>query len=126
MVRVHLQHASDALSVTLDGIQNLRAAVENPGIDAHEGKRADKRVSHDLECKPGERLVVRASAGQLVVAVDLGADDIRHIRGRWEEVDNRVKKRLYPFVLESTAAEHGDKRAADGAFADAAGQRLQI
>ncbi len=52
VVGVHGQHAADALAVVLDAVEQLRAALHDAGIDAHEGQRPDERIGHDLEGKP--------------------------------------------------------------------------
>ena len=62
VVRMHQQHAADALAVVLDRVEHAGAGSQHARIDAHEGQRADERVGHDLEGEAGERLVVRALA----------------------------------------------------------------
>src|SRR3546814_3880522 len=54
VIRVHLQHAPDALAVALHRVEDLGAGGDHVGIDAHEGQRADEGVGHDLESE-GDR-----------------------------------------------------------------------
>src|SRR3546814_10289295 len=44
VIRVHLQHAPDALAVALHRVEDLGAGGDHAGIDAHEGQRADEGV----------------------------------------------------------------------------------
>ena len=58
IVRVHQEHAADALLAILGGVDHAGAAFEPAGIDAAEGDGADERIVHDLEGKHRQRLAV--------------------------------------------------------------------
>ena len=49
LVRVHLQQTTDALAALFGRVIDARTRCQNTGINADEGKLADKRVGHDLE-----------------------------------------------------------------------------
>src|SRR5208337_2498514 len=115
---------ADPLAAALDGIERLAAARHHAGIDTHEGQRANKRIAHNLEGKPGERLVVRAAAHRSLVRAHLDAVDRRDVGRRRQVVDDRVEERLYPLVFKGRAAQHRDKGGADRAFANAAFEGL--
>src|SRR3546814_6321976 len=67
VIRVHLQHAPDALAVALHRVEDLGAGGDHAGIDAHEGQRADEGVGHDLESEGrGRRIVAGRTAHDFV------------------------------------------------------------
>ncbi len=76
------------------------------GIDAAEGDRADEGIVHDLEGEHGERLVVRRTADDLFLGLEVDALDRLAIGRRRQVVDDRVEQRLHALVLERRAAEH--------------------
>src|SRR6266516_3278701 len=118
-VRMHQQHAADALLAILGGIDHARAAFEPAGIDAAEGDGADEGVIHDLEGEHRQRLAVRWLAHDLI-ALAVDALDRRHVERRRQIVDDRIEQWLHAFVLEGGAGEHREERAGDHGLADQA------
>ncbi len=50
-VRVHLQHAADALTLALNSVFERNALGHLARVDTSKGKRTNERIVHDLECK---------------------------------------------------------------------------
>jgi hypothetical protein len=117
-VRVHLQHAADALALFLDRVHDRRALFELAGIDAGEGQRTDEGVVHDLEGEHRKRLLRRLLRGWSLLRLDVDAFDRRNFDRARQVLDNSVEKRLNALVLEGRAAEHREELNSDGALAD--------
>ena len=58
MIGMHLEDATDTLTLTLGGVVDVAAAAEHAAVDAEEGQLADEWVGHDLEGERGEGIVV--------------------------------------------------------------------
>src|SRR5262245_18560971 len=117
IVRVHQQHAADALLPLLGRVHHAGAAFEPTGIDAAEGDGADEGIVHDLEGEHRQRLAVGRVAHDLV-ALAVDALDRRHVERRRQIVDDRVEQRLNALVLEGGAAQHRKECTGDHGLAD--------
>ena len=91
VVRMHQQHAADALLALAGRIHDAGAARERAGIDAAEGDGADERIVHDLEGEQRHRLVVVGLAHDLVRPCRIDALDRRHVERA--TADNRPPRR---------------------------------
>ena len=69
VVRMHQQHAADALLALARRVDDAGAAGQHARIDAAEGDGADERIVHDLECEQRQRLVVVRLADDFVALV---------------------------------------------------------
>ena len=69
VVRMHQQHAADALLAFLGRIDHAGAAGERAGIDAAEGDGADEGVVHDLEGEQRQRRIVLRLADDVFVSL---------------------------------------------------------
>ena len=107
VVRVHLEDAADPFLPVLGRVEDVRARLEHPGVDAQVREPSDVRIGHDLEGERGEGLVIVRSPGDLV-PLQGGRDERGHVEGRREVPDDRVQQRLYTLVLEGGTTEHGD------------------
>ena len=120
LVRVHLEEATDAFLLTLDGVVRVRAGFDDARVHAGEGERTDERISHDLERQRRERFIVIRLAGELLFGViDVGTLDIRDIRRRRQVREDGVEHRLDTLVLERGAAQHRDEGERARALTDA-------
>src|SRR4029078_3693348 len=66
VVRMHQQHAADALLAVARRVDDAGARKQRAGIDPAEGDGADERVVHDLEGQQSQRLLVVRQANDLV------------------------------------------------------------
>src|SRR5262249_35703909 len=117
VVRMHEQHAADALLAVFGRIHHAAAALELARIDAAEGDGADERVVHDLERQQRHRLGVRRLALDLV-AFGIDALHRRHVHRRRQIIHHSVEQRLHALILERRAAEHREEGARNGRLAD--------
>ena len=117
-IRMHLQHAADALLLALHRVVERNALGELARIDAGEGERADERVVHDLEREHRQRLVVVGVTLDLGIGLGVDALDGRNIGRRRQVLDDGVEQRLHALVLEGRAAEHREELDRDRALAD--------
>ena len=82
VVRVHLQHAADALLAVLRRVEHVRAALEHARVQAQVRETPDVGVGHDLEREGGERLVVAGLALDPIVLLERQVPlDRRHVDG---------------------------------------------
>ena len=88
-------------------------------VDPEVGELARVRVVLDLERERREGLLVARLAGDLFLSSHLGPHHRGQVRGRGEEVDHCVERRLDALVLESRAAQHRH----DGPAEDARAKR---
>ena len=125
VVRMHQQHAPDALFLLAGRVDDAGAALQDARIDAAEGDGADERVVHDLEREQRQRLLVVGLAHDLV-AILVHALDRGHVDRRRQIVDDGVEQRLHALVLEGRAAQHGIERAGQHRLADQPLQRRLV
>ena len=118
VVRMHQQHAADALFAFLGRIDHAGAAGERAGIDAAEGDGADEGVVHDLEGEQRQRRVVLRLADDVFAVVGIDAVDRRHVERARQVIDDGVEQRLHALVLERRAAQHREESAGDHGLAD--------
>lgn len=113
-VSVHLQQTTDTFFLALDGVQNGVAGVNNTGVHAKEGQLTDERVSHDLECKSGERFFVIGLTMSDGVVIRIDTLDRRNVNRARKQFNNGVKHALNTLVLESCTTEHRLNFVGDG------------
>ncbi len=111
IVRMHQQHAADALLAFLGRIDHAGAAGERAGIDAAEGDGADEGIVHDLEGEQRQRRIILRLANDVFAVVGIDAVDRRHVERRRQIIDDGIEQRLHALVLEGGAAEHRKERA---------------
>src|SRR5690606_237833 len=102
-VRVHLEHAANALALALHGVFQADAGFEVTRIDAAEGQRTHVRVVGDLECQHRERLVVVSMTLDRLFGLGVDALDRRNVDRRGQEVDHAIEQGLHALVLEGRA-----------------------
>ena len=125
-VRMHLQHAADALALFLDGVHQGNAGFQLAGINAAEGQRADERVVHNLEGEQRKRLVVRREALDLFFGLRVDTADGRNVNRSRQEIHHAVEQRLNALVLESRATENREELNGAGTLADQLTQRVIV
>src|SRR3990170_2378952 len=117
LVGVHPYDAAEPFLLILRGIIKVRAGAYATGINPEEGKLSDERVGHYLE---GERrirgVVLCLSCYYFLFIVRVHAGYRRYVNGRREEIHDRVKKKLYAFILKRRAAKHRRYAHRDGAL----------
>lgn len=113
-VSVHLQQTTDTFFLTLDGVQNGVAGVNNAGVHAKEGQLTDERVSHDLEGKSGERLFIISLTTSDRIVIRINTLDRRNVNRARKQFNNSVKHALNTLVLERCTAEHRLNFVGDG------------
>ena len=74
LVCMHLKDTAYTLLLALCCIEYVRTGVHRTGIYTEECKLSYKRVSHDLECQCGERLIIRRMSYNFI-AVHIGTLD---------------------------------------------------
>ena len=80
LVGVHLKQAADALALVLGRVVNVRAGLQNAGIDAEERQLTDERIGRDLEREAGKRRVVvtsRVPCARRCAGCDLRRPELR-------------------------------------------------
>jgi len=112
VVRMHQEHAADALLLVAGRVDDALAGFDLAGIDAAEGDRADEGVVHDLEGEHREGILVRRIADGGLFGLEIDAFDRAAIDRRRQEVDDGVEQGLHALVLEGRTAEHGMEGAA--------------
>ena len=118
LVGVHLKQATNALATILVGIVDTGSRFKHTGINADEGKAANKWIRHDLEDQGTEGfLVVRVTLDG--VAVHVHALDGGDVKGAGHVVHHSVEHGLHALVLEGAAAHHRRENDRDAALADA-------
>ena len=96
---MHEVDLSDALLLTLGGVEHLPAGLEDAGVHTHEGH---------LEGQHRQGLVVAGMTLELNGLVTrLVAGDGRHVQWGGQVVDDGVEQRLHALVLEGGTAGHG-------------------
>ena len=115
LVGVHLEQLTDALLLVLGGVQDLLARLHTTGVNADEGQLAEERVSSNLECESGERLILRRLTDHFDVLVAhlvaVNFTDVQRIR---QEVNDSVEQRLNTLVLVGgTTVDRVDLRVQD-------------
>src|SRR5918994_4154009 len=118
VVRMHEEHATDALLLVAGRVKDRRTGFDLTRIDAAEGDGADEGIVHDLEGEHGERLVVGRPANGLFLGLEVDALDLAAIHGRRKEVDDGVQERLNALVLECGTAKNRMEGAALHSRAD--------
>jgi len=124
VVRVHQQHAADALLAVAGRVQQAHARFHLARVQAAEGQRADEGVVHDLERQDRQGLVVRRLAGDGLLGLVVDALGRRDVDRRRQVVDHGVQQRLHALVLEGRAAQDRVEGAGQHRFADALLDRL--
>ena len=125
VVRMHQQHAADALLLLAGRVHDAGARGQDARIDAAEGDGADERIVHDLEREQRQRLLVVRLAHDLVALV-VGALDRGHVERRRQIIDDGVEQGLHALVLEGGAAQHRIERAGQHGLADKPLQRRLV
>ena len=104
-------------ALLLDRVVDLVALVDGARVDA-EVRQLAERVGDDLERQRGERGLLVGLAGDVLVALDVGAVRRRDVERAGQEVDDGVEHRLDALVLERRAGEHRHEVAGERADAD--------
>ena len=117
VVGVHLEDATQALAVVLDGVIDVGAGLGLAGVHADVGELADEGVGHDLEGEGGEGLLGVGMA-DLVLTLRALAVDLGDVERAGQVVDNGVEQLLDALVLVGGTHEDGVELAGEDALAD--------
>ena len=119
LVGVHLEELTDALLLTLGGVQNLLALSCGTGVHTGVGQLTVERVSCNLERQRCEGLVCGCLTGQLLFLVGgVGADDVRNVQRGGQVLNHSVQHGLNTAVLECRTTENGECLAGDNQLTD--------
>ena len=119
LVGVHLEELTDALLLTLGGVQNLLALSCGTGVHAGVGQLTVEGMSCDLECQCCEGLLSGCLTGQLLFLVGgVGADNVRNVQRGGQVIDHSVQHGLNTAVLECRTTENGECLACDHELTD--------
>ena len=105
LICVHLHDTAYTLLLALGSIQNIGTGIQCTGIYSEVSKLTYKRVSHDLECKSCERLIIRRVSLNFV-AFHVSTLDCRDISRCRHEIKNCIQKLLNASVSVSTSAAY--------------------
>ena len=127
VVRMHQQHAADALFALLGRVDRAGAAGQRARIDTAERDGADEWIVHDFEGEQRHRRVVlRLTNDFFAFLVRVDALNRGNVERRRQIVDNCVEQRLHALVLEGRAAKNRIESAGDHSLADHALQGRNI
>ena len=78
LVCMHLQNTSNTLFLTLGRVQNIGTGIHGTGVHTEECQLTYERVSHNLKCQSGERLIIRGVSLDLI-AIHINTLDSRDV-----------------------------------------------
>ena len=97
LICMHLKDTSYTLLLILGSIKYIRTGVQGTGVHTDKCKLTYKRVSHNLECKCGERLFIGRMSYYLV-AVKVNTLNCRYIQRRRHILNNSIQELLNTLV----------------------------
>src|SRR6266567_2470071 len=122
-IGVHFQQTANALRFAAGGVEHAVPGLQLAGVHADEYQLPDKRVGHDFESQPGERLIIGWFAlHNFFRMIRIVALRRRYVQRRRQIVHHCIQQGLHAFVLESRSAQDGEQLEGNHALAQRGAQ----